>query len=379
MHIAVVTIGDASKVGFWSGTPHYMARALARLGHEITLVGPLSSPLQEPYRAVRYVARQMGLQMRHPLHVPRIADGYARDAVLRITTLPQVPDLILAIAGASFVWALPSGLRVIYASDATLRLAAGYHPNLLSVTRGAFAEANAREARSIARADLVTYPSRWAAESAVRDYGADPARVLYLPWGANLDGWPSPDPTPNMQAGRAPLRLLLVGGSWHFKGADIAVETLRRLRAGGLDAELSICGCTPPQPLDEPGLTVIPFLDKSDPAQMAQLGALYRQADLFLMPTRSDCYGIVFCEAAAYALPSVAPATGGVPSSVQEGVNGHLVPEGSGAEAYVQLIRDLAADRGRLSALSASSRRRFEAELNWDAWAVALMRSLDRA
>ncbi|WP_332125931.1 glycosyltransferase, partial [Escherichia coli] len=39
-------------------------------------------------------------------------------------------------------------------------------------------------------------------------------------------------------------------------------------------------------------------------------------ADILLLPTIAECYGMVFCEAAAYGLPVVATDTGGI-SSIQ--------------------------------------------------------------
>lgn len=380
MHVAIITIGDSRQVGYWSGTPHYMAQALARNGHQITHVGPLPSFWSFPYRVLAKLAGMVGLRVPDHLHLPIFADRYAYDAARRVFALRPAPDLLLAVAGSSFAWRLPAGIPLVYASDSTMRLAAGYHPNMRHISGYALRTADDRERRSIARADIVTYPSRWAADSAIHDYGTPPNRVLYLPWGANLDHWPKIAMRWEKvwQAG-TPLRLLLVGGNWHFKGADIAVAALRQLRAQGLDAYLTICGCIPPAPMDEPGLTIIPFLDKSEPAQKARLEALYQEAHLFILPTRSDCYGIVFCEAASYGLPSIAPSTGGVPAAVRDGVNGILVPEGADGAAYAKAIRDLLADPERLAALRLSSRHRFETELNWDAWVAALMRHMEQS
>lgn len=379
MHIAIVTIGDSRQVGYWSGTPYHMAQALTRNGHRVTHLGPLPSLWSFPYRVIAKLAAQIGIRLPHPLHLPIFANRYARDAARRVISLRPAPDLLLAIAGSTFAWRLPAGIPLVYASDSTIRLAVGYHPNMRQVSAYALRTADDLERLSIARADIVTYPSRWATDSAIRDYGTPPERVQYLPWGANLEHWPqmSAHRGQARQTG-APLRLLLVGGNWHFKGADIAVAALRHLRANGVDAYLTICGCVPPAPMDEPGLTIIPFLYKSDPAQKARLDALYQEADLFILPTRSECYGIVFCEAASYGLPSIAPATGGVPSAVQDGVNGLLVPEGADGAVYARTIHDLAADPERLASLSLSSRHRFETELNWDSWVAALMQRVEQ-
>ena len=192
------------------------------------------------------------------------------------------------------------------------------------LSRAARENAERLERNTIARADLVLYPSEWAAESAVRDYGADPARVHVIPWGANLEE--APDRASVLGCRKpGPCRLLFIGANWEEKGADIAIGTLAELRGRGVEAELVICGCTPPKPVTQDGLTIIPYLDKNDREQRKRLDQLYRDADFFLLPTRADCYGIVFCEAAAHGVPSIAPATGGVPCAIRDGETRHLV------------------------------------------------------
>ena len=42
---------------------------------------------------------------------------------------------------------------------------------------------------------------------------------------------------------------------------------------------------------------MIPYLNKQDRAQRAELDELFYNAHFLLVPTRSDCFGIVFAEA----------------------------------------------------------------------------------
>jgi glycosyltransferase involved in cell wall biosynthesis len=128
-----------------------------------------------------------------------------------------------------------------------------------------------------------------------------------------------------------------------------------------------------------PGLTVIPFLDKREPDQLARFQALFRDADFFLLPTRADCYGIAFCEASSFGAPSIGTATGGVPGVVTEGENGHLLPYSARGADYASLIAEIYRDEERHLDLKRKSRRAFEERLNWDAWgarAAALIKNL---
>jgi len=276
-------------------------------------------------------------------------------------------DVVFAPAGSGLIGLAEIGVPVVYASDATFDLMLDYHPNFCDLTRGTRRSGDHLESRAIRRADVLTYPTEWAASSARTRYGADPAKVHVIPWGANLDSPPDAALLERPRR-RDRCRLLLVGANWHHKGVDLAVDALRLLRQWGLPAQMTIVGTEPPRPHDQAGLTVIPFLDKHDPEQYRQLCELYLDADFFVLPTRNECYGIVFCEASAFGLPIVACDTGGVGGVVRPGTNGVLVPHGSGGDAYARAIRDLWDDAEVHAALRRSCRREFEERLNWDAW-----------
>jgi glycosyltransferase involved in cell wall biosynthesis len=363
--IAFATIGDASEMRFWSGTPFHMSKSLANEGHEVVNIGPLSAPILPLYKTYSRFCRMLHRQCLSPFHAGPVVAQYAADAARKIRAAS--PDIVFAPAGSTFAWGVPDGIPLVYASDATFRLVDNYHPNYRNLSPAARGIAERLERNTIARADLVLYPSEWAAESAIRDYGADPARVHVIPWGANLQE--APDRASVLGFRRpGPCRLLFIGANWKEKGADLAIGTLAELRGRGVDAELVICGCTPPKPVTQDGLTIIPYLDKGDREQRNRLDQLYRDADFFLLPTQADCYGIVFCEAAAHGVPSIAPATGGVPCAVRDGETGILLPPNATKADYAKVILQAFANPDRLARLKQSSRDAFEARLNWQAW-----------
>jgi glycosyltransferase involved in cell wall biosynthesis len=290
---------------------------------------------------------------------------YAADACRKIRAAS--PDIVFAPAGSIFAWSVPKGFSLVYASDATFRLAENYHPSFRNLSRAAQETMDRLERNTIARADLLLYPTEWAAESAIKDYGAEPARVHVIPWGANLEDPPDRDSVLGCRK-PGPCRLLFIGVNWKEKGADIAIQTLAELNDRGVEAELVICGCTPPEPVTQDGVTIIPYLDKNDPEQRKRLLQLYREADFFLLPTRADCYGIVFCEAAAHGVPSIAPATGGVSCAIRDGETGVLVPPHATKSDYAAVIAEIFNDPDRLARMKRSSRDAFEARLNWQAW-----------
>jgi glycosyltransferase involved in cell wall biosynthesis len=96
--------------------------------------------------------------------------------------------------------------------------------------------------------------------------------------------------------------------------------------------------------------------------------AAYSSAHFLLLPTRAEAFGNVFSEASAFGVPSVATRTGGVPTAVLEGVNGHLVDPSDAGGGYADHIERLWRDQSAYTALSERARTRFESTLNWDTW-----------
>lgn len=363
--IAFATVGDGREVRFWSGTPFHMSKSLAGEGHEVVHIGPLSAPILPLFKTYSRLCRTFRRRGPSPFHAGAVVAQYAADSARKIRAVS--PDVVFAPAGSTFAWSVPDGVPLVYASDATFRLVENYHPNYRNLSRGARDIAERLERDTIARADLILYPSEWAAESAIRDYGADRNRVHVIPWGANLEE--APDRASVLGCRKpGPCRLLFIGANWEEKGADIAVGALAELRNRGMEAKLVICGCTPRKPVTQAGLTIIPYLDKSDREQRNRLDQLYRDADFFLLPTRADCYGIVFCEAAAHGVPSIAPATGGVPCAIRNGETGLLLPPKATKADYAAVIFETFANPGQMARLRQSSRDAFESRLNWQAW-----------
>lgn len=226
------------------------------------------------------------------------------------------------------------------------------------------------EARVLARADRVVYSSAFMADLARREFPDLPAAGLdAVSFGLNLDGLPPP---PGPKPPFAPLRLLFVGKDWDRKGGPLALEALDRLRASAREARLSVIGCEPEAARGHPGVDLLGYLDKNRTADYRRLVAAFREAHLFVLPTRADCTPMVVAEANAYGTPVLITRTGGIPSLMAEGQNGAmLAPDADGAD-WARTICRLTETRAAYDRLVASSHDHCRDRLTWDAWARSL-------
>jgi len=128
--------------------------------------------------------------------------------------------------------------------------------------------------------------------------------------------------------------LLFVGRIQPLKGADVAVQALARL--GRPDALLLIVGGASGQEGDVEVHRLQCLIDELGVAGQVRfiapqphhiLSTYYRAADVVVVPSRSESFGLVALEASACGIPVVASAVGGLLTLVDHGETGYLVPE----------------------------------------------------
>ena len=90
-------------------------------------------------------------------------------------------------------------------------------------------------------------------------------------------------------------------------------------------------------------------------------GALLRHADVFVLPSFEEARPRSIIEATRLGVPVIASDTGGIPSLIEHGVNGLLVPPGA-VGALAAAIDTLAADSGLRRRLAEDARLRAERE-----------------
>ena len=94
---------------------------------------------------------------------------------------------------------------------------------------------------------------------------------------------------------------------------------------------------------------------------------LLKTCDLFLLPTRAECAGIVFAEASAFGLPIFTYDTGGVSDYVINGKNGYRLSLNSTGKDFACMIETVIT-RNKSGMLSEGGRNLYLDRLNWRCW-----------
>lgn len=220
--------------------------------------------------------------------------------------------------------------------------------------------------RAVEAADLVMCVSRYTRARLLSWSRLEPARALVLPNTVGSRFTPGEAAALRAAWGLAGKRVLLSVGRLsareRYKGQDRVIRALPGLLRAGHDVVYLIVG----EGDDRARLAALAaaagvaehvrFMGALDGAALADA---YRLADLFVMPSTGEGFGIAFLEAMASGTPALGLAAGGAVDALGDGDLGILTTE---AELPVAIARALDAARVDGPALAAAVARRFGRE-----------------
>lgn len=374
LKVAFVCLDDVSDPHVISGGPTCIRRAFAELGCTLIDIFPIRPAVRYAFLPRKVACRLMG-RFYHwewePLFLRRAARHVER--VLERTQ----PDLVYVVQ-PQLCAELVTDIPVAMSHDQSFVERLSYFPfEQRPPARAYVDQAIAQEGKAFRAVDLIAYPSVRSIDTIRDSYGIAQDKLAMIPWGGNLPSEPDDAEARAVIAARSfgPFELVFIGVDWPRKGGDIALEAHRALRERGIDTHLTIIGVAPPDPVDG-SVTVIPFLDKADPEHFARLKGILTRAHLLVVPSRVEAFGHVFCEAAAFGVPSIATDVGGIPTIIEDGINGRLLSLQADGEEFADAIQATLADESAYRAMALASRERYETTLNWRAFCSAIIERL---
>jgi glycosyltransferase involved in cell wall biosynthesis len=207
-----------------------------------------------------------------------------------------------------------------------------------------------RRALAMTRAAIAT--SATTAERLVQDYGVARERIMVARPGSDpVPGADSPERSP------AVLQLLSVGTVTHRKGQDLLIEALAMIPelpwacsiAGALERSPEFAAKIQCQIVSHGFDRRVRLL-----GSVSDLGLLYQRADIFVLASRNEGYGMVFAEAMQHGLPIIATAAGAIPETVPPTAGLLVAPEN--ARALAAALRRLIVDPGERRRYAAGAR-----------------------
>lgn len=368
--LSYVSMWNAANRNTESGYPFSMREQLRKRFHVVDLF-PLEFSDDGLWMPVRAAYKAAG-KYYHPMREPAVLKYLARRIEQHLRAVKPQAVFAPSSIPLSFV---DAKLPRIFATD---QLFCDFVESYIHSPAQRFIRlGNAQEQRALSGAALATFPSEWAAQTAVSQYGADRAKIHVIPWGANL---PQTIAQEDVEAAikKRPMdrcNLVFVGRDWARKGGDVLVRTVEALNRAGLPTRATIIGAEP-KDLPPHLFDIHPYLDKGRPEHFAILSSVMLSAHFLFLPSRAEAYGQAFCEAAAFGVPSIGSAVGGIPTIIREGETGFVRSLETSAPQFAMLIRETLSDRRRYESLAKLAREDFRQRLNWDSFGDRLNDSI---
>ncbi len=234
-----------------------------------------------------------------------------------------------------------------------------------------------RDGEVFRRASAIISTSRWAAQSVESEYPDCAPKINLLPYPVRLEsfdpGWTQERRSSFAENPASEVRVLFIGGDFPRKGG---LDLLRAWREGQFSARARLDLVTD-WPLENtalgPGVNLVtgiaPFT--------REWSELWRRADLFVMPTRSEAFGMVYQEAAAAGLPAIGSRLNAVPEIIEDNVTGLLVRPGDTCQ-LVRALDALVSSFELRDRMGVAARRKIELECAPEAYSQKLTSMIKR-
>ena len=182
------------------------------------------------------------------------------------------------------------------------------------------------EKRALRKLPLVIANTDYVRNSVVNNYGVASDKACTVYYGL---GKPPQNSVPGVDKLPGSPALLFVGSNFQRKGLPCVIRALARVVRHYPDCMLHVVGKDAKQAAMQTlanalGLNSnVIFHGGKDNLEVQQL---YGKADVFVMPSLIEGFGLVFLEAMAAAVPVIGGQCGGTPELITNGKNGFVVP-----------------------------------------------------
>lgn len=366
LNLSFVDPYSTSTISWGGGVSYFMSKAFSEHSTTVNFI-PVEEKKNKLVSLKWYFYTKLIKKTYHTNREPSVAKNFSSQ--IERALKENKTDAILSLFIPQVAY-LKSEKPLIIWTDATFNNLINFYPEFTDLCPETVKHGHLLDRSAIEIAKMVIFTSEWAAKSAIEDYGADPNKVKVISYGANIDCTRTVDDIEAIVQAkpRNQCNLLFLGVDWYRKGGDIALEVATQLNQAGLKTQLTVIGS---DPVINGSLPVcvkrLGYINKLTLEGQKRIEKAFAEAHFLILPSRAECYGIVFCEAASFGVPSISTLVGGIPTAIKSEVNGQLFKPDAYISDYCQYISDLFDNYSSYKSLAISSFHEYESRLNWSA------------
>lgn len=378
MRLAYVTTYDAADRLQWSGLGSAILDSLESQGIDVIPIGPLRQRFSLIGRAKRRFYGQFLGQRYEFERGALVGLDYAWQVSARLRTGNF--DVVFSPSTIP-VSRLRCPQPIVTWTDATFGALTELYDLPGHVCRESVRAGHRTERLALRNCALSIFASDWAANSAIRQYSASPDRVKVIPFGANFLEAPEYSQAVRRisERDKATCQLISIGVDWERKGIQRAIDLASVLNTRGLPTRLTVVGCLPSKGAVLPNFVdVVGFVDKRTPDGERRLSSLLERSHFHVLFSIAECFGVVFAEANAHAVPNIASDVGGIASAVVNGRGGQRFGSQTPIETVADYVQKSLSEKHAYFELALMARNEYDSRLNWKVAGAEVVESIKK-
>jgi glycosyltransferase involved in cell wall biosynthesis len=328
LKIAIINTYDSKDIKMWSGIPYHISVMLENLYSKDNI-----SCIKAPQIRRDFISYLSGLyfnRIRKKKYLTwcdkRLLEKYKSQFSKLIE---EEFDLIITFQFSLVPLLKNKHNKIIWWSDATFQNLLDNYSYVTNICSYCIKGGHDFQKQALNNSIVTILSSDWAIDTATGYYNTGRSKISKIPLASNLSIFPTIKEIETILRNKVKncIKLLFIGLDWERKGGDDAVKVFNNLNQLGFKTQLLVVGSNiPKRHVNNPDLIPIGLIDKSTKNGESYLTSLIKESTFLILPSRAECFGVVFCEANSFALPVITTDVGGISSAVQNGKNGGSFP-----------------------------------------------------
>ncbi|NTS42550.1 glycosyltransferase family 4 protein [Flavisolibacter sp. BT320] len=363
MKVSYATTYLASDINQWSGLGYFISKALADQNVDLDYIHckTLEFNLYDKIRSK--IFSKIGKKYL-PERSILIAKKLAEEVENKID---KNSDIIFSPSTLPIAYLKSRKPKVFY-TDATFAGMLDFYKEFTNISSKSIKQGNQIELQALKNCDLAIYSSEWAANTAIQYYNIPKEKIKVIPFGANTENHYNKGSIEKLISNRSRevCKLIFIGVDWERKGGNVALKVAETLNMQGVRTELHVVGIKHLKKLSLPSYVIDHgFISKSTNDGKEKINSLLSNSHFLIVPSQAEAFGIVFCEASSFGVPSIATRVGGISTAIRSNINGVTFHLNEDVQTYVDFIKKNFLEYGEYLKLAQSSFNEFETRLNW--------------
>ena len=374
MKISFLTDWDTNNPSLRSGVPYHIAKAFNDCNIEYqsvllptnrgTIINKLNSKFHQLYFN-RFLATKKGLYDANWADFKYRTNSKLLNRYLRNKQI----DALFTIKTGDFAYIeskIPKFMWIDNTFDTFINT-----PYMPKFERKLSRQIKAYEERSLKKTNKIFTASHWLKNHIINQYGICDSKISVIERGSSINPFTHTNELKQCLQRRniqEYYNILFITTNWIRKGGNKVLETCHQLSKKNVKFKLHIIGENDHNNKTYQNCNWIIHhgkLNKNDAHQKKRFIEILKNAHVLFVPTLAEGFGIIYAEAAATGVPSVATNIMGVSSSVINNITGQRFDLNTSPEIYANFIADLLEEKSKYTKLCLSSYHYYQKHFRW--------------